>query len=112
MPAWSYLSSYDYGTPILGTFHGSDLLQVFYGILPNYASKSIQNYYANFVYNLNPNDAGGGTSTASKVAFNWPKWADKKQLANFFDDHASLLSDDFRSDSYNWIVSNTAVLHI
>ena len=38
VPSWSYLASYDYGTPILGTFHGSDLLQVFYGILPNDAS--------------------------------------------------------------------------
>jgi carboxylesterase type B len=39
VPTWSYLSSYDYGTPILGTFHGSDILQVFNGIVPNYASK-------------------------------------------------------------------------
>ena len=30
VPAWSYIASYDYGLPILGTFHGSDLLQVFY----------------------------------------------------------------------------------
>lgn len=33
VPSWSYLSSYDLGTPILGTFHGSDLLQVFFGTL-------------------------------------------------------------------------------
>jgi triacylglycerol lipase len=39
VPTWSYLASYDYGTPILGTFHGSDILQVFNGIVPNYASK-------------------------------------------------------------------------
>ena len=50
IPFWSYLSSYDYGTPILGTFHGSDVLQVFYGILPNYASQSIHSYYLSFVY--------------------------------------------------------------
>lgn len=31
VPSWSYLSSYNLGLPILGTFHGSDLLQVFYG---------------------------------------------------------------------------------
>jgi triacylglycerol lipase len=38
VPSWSYLASYDYGTPVLGSFHGGDILQVFYGILPNYAS--------------------------------------------------------------------------
>ncbi|KAH8885345.1 alpha/beta-hydrolase [Thozetella sp. PMI_491] len=112
VPAWSYLASYDFGTPILGTFHGSDLLQVFYGILPNYASKSIHNYYANFVYNMDPNNATGGTSTASKVSFSWPKWGDKKQLINFFSDHSELITDDFRSSSYNWIVNHVSALHI
>jgi carboxylesterase type B len=38
VPSWSYLASYDYGTPVLGSFHAGDILQVFYGILPNYAS--------------------------------------------------------------------------
>ncbi|KAH8697341.1 hypothetical protein BGW36DRAFT_359138 [Talaromyces proteolyticus] len=41
MPAWSYLSSYDYGTPVLGTLDSSDMMQVFNGILPNYAAKSM-----------------------------------------------------------------------
>lgn len=31
VPSWSYLSSYNIGLPVLGTFHGSDLLQVFFG---------------------------------------------------------------------------------
>ncbi len=112
VPAWSYLSSYDYGTPILGTFHGSDILQVFYGVLPDYASASIQNYYANFVYNLDPNNATGGTGKGSAVRMKWPQWSQGQQLMNFFNDDASLLSDNFRSDSYNWIISNMEVLHI
>ena len=29
IPSWSYLATYDHGTPILGTLHGTDLLQVF-----------------------------------------------------------------------------------
>ena len=112
VPSWSYLSSYDYGTPILGTFHGSDILQVFYGVLPDYASVSIQNYYANFVYNLDPNNATGGTGKASAVHMKWPQWSQGQQLMNFFNDDASLLSDNFRSDSYNWIIDNMEVLHI
>ncbi|KAL0468467.1 sterol esterase [Neurospora intermedia] len=112
VPAWSYLASYNFGTPILGTFHASDILQVFYGILPNYASKSIQSYYANFIYNLDPNDASGGTSSKSKVSQDWPQWQKERKLVQFFSDYAGYLADDFRSDSYNWIKANLDALHI
>lgn len=105
VPSWSYLSSYDYGTPILGTFHGSDLLQVFYGILPNYASSSIQTYYVNFVYNLDPNVGAGGYPS-------WPKWSADNQLMQFYNIASTLLKDDFRSTTYDWIVDNIAILHI
>ncbi|KAK4032435.1 Alpha/Beta hydrolase protein [Parachaetomium inaequale] len=113
VPAWSYLASYDQGTPIMGTFHGSDILQVFYGILPNYASKSIQSYYANFVYNQDPNNAGGGTSAKSKIAEDWPRWTGKeRKLINFFADRNGYLNDDFRSDAAGFIAANAGALHI
>ncbi|KAL1844482.1 hypothetical protein VTK73DRAFT_2444, partial [Phialemonium thermophilum] len=113
VPAWSYLASYDYGTPVLGTFHGSDLLQVFYGVLPNYASQAIQSYYVNFVYNLDPNDASGGASPGrSKVAMNWPQWGAGKKLMQFFSDGASLLDDNFRSKSYSWIYDHMTILYV
>ena len=113
VPSWSYLASYDYGTPILGTFHGSDLVQVFYGILPNAASRNIHSYYFNFVYNLNPNTATGGTSsTASKVSLNWPQWGAKNQLVQFYSQTSNLLADTFRASSFSWISKNIAVLHI
>lgn len=113
VPVWSYLASYDYGTPILGTFHGSDLLQVFYGVLPNYASKSIHSYYANFIYNLNPNDASGGTSSKSKVSETWPQWTSStRKLINFFANRNEFIKDDFRSDSAAFIRNNVNILHI
>ncbi|TPX11614.1 uncharacterized protein E0L32_007593 [Thyridium curvatum] len=104
VPSWSYLSSYDYGTPILGTLHGSDILQVFYGILPNYASRTIQGYYINFLYNLDPNV---GTSFMQ-----WPKWKEGQQLMNFFANKGALINDDFRQDSYEYIANNVAAFHI
>jgi len=104
VPSWSYLASYDYGTPILGTFHGSDLLQVFYGILPNYASASIHSYYFSFVYNLDPNTGSG--------YMNWPQWSAGQRLMNFYATSATLLVDDFRLDSYKVIVPNVASLYI
>lgn len=108
VPSWSYLSSYDYGTAYLGTFHGSDLLQVFYGIYDNYAANSIRTYYFNFLYNLDPNEGYGSYP-------DWPQWADTgngSQLAWFLADSQSQLTDDFRNDSYTYIVNNVAAFHI
>ncbi|KAK4145100.1 Alpha/Beta hydrolase protein [Dichotomopilus funicola] len=107
VPAWSYIASYDKGTPIMGTFHASDLLQVFFGVLPNYASKSIQGYYANFVYNLNPNDASGGTSAQSKIKEDWPQWRNStRQLMNFFPWRNDILKDDFRDAAARYLLTN------
>ncbi|KAL7624242.1 hypothetical protein AAE478_005801 [Parahypoxylon ruwenzoriense] len=106
VPSWSYLASYDYGTPILGTFHASDLLQVFYGILPNYASKAIQSYYISFVYNLDPNE---GTSSSFPK---WPQWKENNELMQFWNNKSNLLKDDFRSKSYKWISAHVDMLEI
>ncbi|KAH6723829.1 lipase [Leptodontidium sp. 2 PMI_412] len=104
VPSWSYLASYDYGTPVLGTFHGSDILQVFYGILPNYASRSIRSYYFSFVYNLDPN--------VGSTYRDWPQWSSGKQLMQFYATGALLLADNFRASSYNWILANAGSLRI
>ncbi|KAL7962355.1 alpha/beta-hydrolase [Trichoderma compactum] len=106
VPIWSYLSSYDYGTPFLGTFHASDIIQIFYGILPNNAMKSTRTYIFNFLYNLDPNVGVKGYA-------NWPKWTDNHQLMWFETANSqSLLADDFRDDSYQWIVKNKDVLRV
>ncbi|TLD28512.1 hypothetical protein PspLS_04013 [Pyricularia sp. CBS 133598] len=104
VPSWSYLSSYDYGTPIAGTFHGSDLLQVFYGILPNYASRTTVSYYTNFLYNLDPNEG--------VKAMYWPKWSDSQELMNFNANDAKLIPDNFRNASYNYLLSNFLSFYI
>ncbi|KLT38579.1 alpha/beta-hydrolase, partial [Cutaneotrichosporon oleaginosum] len=107
VPAWSYIASYNYGTPILGTFHGSDLLQVFFGILPNKASRDIQAYYSNFVYNLDPNNYSGGTNRLSRVIDNWPQWErGTKKLIQFYAHHFQPMIDDFRTDSEQILSSN------
>ncbi|KAL6411477.1 Lipase 5 [Ilyonectria robusta] len=106
VPVWSYLASYDFGTPILGTLHGSDILQVVFGLVPNHAMRSIRTYYFNFLYNLDPNEGVSGYDT-------WPEWKDAKELMWFKSaDSNDILDDDFRSDSYNWIAKNVDVLHI
>ncbi|KAJ4305938.1 hypothetical protein N0V90_001471 [Kalmusia sp. IMI 367209] len=104
VPSWSYLSSYDYGTPILGTFHGSDLLQVFYGVLPNNAAKSIRGYYLSFVYNLDPNKGND--------LDDWPQWSAGQQLKQFNANSNTLLKDDFRSDTADFLKANLAQFYI
>jgi carboxylesterase type B len=105
VPTWSYLSSYDYGTPILGTFHGSDILQVFYGILPDYSSLAFHSYYLSFVNTLNPN-------TNSKLYMNWPQWSEGNQLMNYYSSYAVLVDDNFRPEAYDFIIANEASFHI
>jgi carboxylesterase type B len=104
VPSWSYLASYDFGTPILGTFHGSDILQVFYGVLPNNAAKSIRGYYFSFVYNLDPNKGSGQDD--------WPQWSKGQQLKSFGPNSNSLLKDNFRSDSATFLKGNLGSFYI
>ncbi|EDU43055.1 PnbA Carboxylesterase type B [Pyrenophora tritici-repentis] len=104
VPSWSYLATYNYGTPILGTFHASDILQVFFGVLPNNAARTIRGYYFSFVYNMDPNVGSG--------LMNWPKWSEGKKLVNFGANSNSYLDDDFRSDTYDFLSNNVASLRV
>ncbi|KAF4121386.1 Carboxylesterase type B [Geosmithia morbida] len=105
-PSWSYLLSQNKGTPILGTFHASDLLQVFYGVNDNYAAKSMRSYFINFVYSLDPNGDGD-------TGFpDWPRWDEAHEMAHVSAGSSSILADNFREDSYNWIVDNLAILRL
>ncbi|KAI4940142.1 uncharacterized protein J4E92_001430 [Alternaria infectoria] len=104
VPSWSYLATYDFGTPILGTFHGSDILQVFNGILPNNAAKTIRGYYYSFVYNLDPNEGN--------TFMNWPKWSEGRKLINFGANKNSYLDDDFRGDTHEFLAQNVASLRV
>ncbi|KAI4906276.1 hypothetical protein J4E90_010749 [Alternaria incomplexa] len=104
VPSWSYLATYDFGTPILGTFHGSDILQVFNGILPNNAAKTIRGYYYSFVYNLDPNEGN--------TFMDWPKWSGGRKLINFGANKNSYLDDDFRGDTHDFLAQNVASLRV
>ncbi|KAK7431562.1 hypothetical protein QQZ08_001780 [Neonectria magnoliae] len=106
VPSWAYMGSYNQGTPILGTFHASDLIQVFYGIKDNYAARSIRSYYLNFVTSLDPNIGASGKYP------NWPQWKNGHKLMQFFADKATIINDDFRTDSYDWIAKNIGSLKI
>lgn len=128
-PTWSYLASYFHGSPSpldgtrasallsmlgisnfsellgeLGTSHASDILQMFYGIPDDYATKSCRSYYFNFLYNLDPNKGVKGYA-------NWPEWNHSRELMWFKTVSSNaILKDDFRAESYNWLLANGKVL--
>ena len=102
--SWSYLATYDHGTPILGTFHGSDILQVFNGILPNNAARSIRGYYYSFINDLDPN--------SNNDLDEWPQWSTGKQLQTFGAKNNSLQTDDFRDDSAAFLRENIVQFYI
>ncbi|KAK4504449.1 hypothetical protein PRZ48_005365 [Zasmidium cellare] len=101
--SWSYLSSYLYGTPILGTFHSSDLIFTF-GMLGdadvNPITDAIQTFLVSFV-NLDPNVLRGTREE-------WPMWNESEPtLLNFLAaGETKLVPDDFREESYQYLLGH------
>lgn len=108
IPCWSYLSSYFEGTPIMGTFHASDVVALFFNFnVPNTPSNSILNHYISFVHALDPN--------AHRTLFtlvNWPKWNDGRKLMNFRKLVNKVIPDDFRQEAYLFLKENAPKLRI
>jgi carboxylesterase type B len=70
VPAWSYLSSYLYGTPVLGSFHTTDVLGLLdeaLGLLSAEVIDSIQTYYISFIDHLDPNTPVKDPSAETKA---------------------------------------------
>lgn len=108
-PTWSYLSSYLYGTPVLGTFHATDIIYG-YGELGPAAvpTVSIQSYYIAFINNLDPNSLG---TTAPLI--NWPQYKNPgDNLLHFNQLNNDLLADNFRNDAYNYLKTSTSKFRV
>ncbi|PPJ50816.1 hypothetical protein CBER1_06504 [Cercospora berteroae] len=89
--SWTYLSTYLYGTPVLGTLHGSDIV-FYFGLLGdnNPITSRIQTYFLSFVNHLDPNTARG-----NQIA--WPEWTPtSRSMLNFQAAGNQLIKDDFR----------------
>jgi carboxylesterase type B len=106
--SWSYLNTYFYGTPVLGTFHGSDIL-VAYGTLvleAGLTTQVVQQYYISFVNDLDPNALG-----TSAPLIEWPQWTNASgnpQLVNFAAAGLSLTPDTFRSGASEYLSSHSS----
>jgi carboxylesterase type B len=100
VPFWSYLNSYYYGLPILGSSHGLDIISVFFGLAPGYATTAFREYYINFINHLDPNKG-----ISSSVAY-WPQWAENETIIQMFPDHSAYIKDDFRQPVLDMILPN------
>lgn len=107
-PAYTFLATYFYGTPDLGTFHASDLLYGFDEITnPLSDAKQVQHaYYLSFVNTLDPNNGTGDQYTV------WPQWTDDGREIIMMDNglQYDIGTDDFREESYQYLLENIALM--
>ncbi|KIY61021.1 alpha/beta-hydrolase [Cylindrobasidium torrendii FP15055 ss-10] len=81
---WSYAHKKLKGVPVLGSFHASDVLDV-------YGGGDLVDYLVHFATHLDPN---GANSTA------WPKWTSASpQLLSINDIGVTVIDDTFRQDA-------------
>ena len=102
LEAWSYMNSYFYGLPIIGTIHGSDIFHVLWGVPYDQATDTIRRYYLSFITHMDPN--------VDNDRPEWPTWESSNQLLWMFATSQTLRTDDFRQDSYEWIASHVPEL--
>ncbi|KAK3656298.1 hypothetical protein LTR56_002999 [Elasticomyces elasticus] len=101
VPAWSYLSTYFAGTPVLGTFHATDIVVDY--ITPGIPQTSVLTYYVSFVNKLDPN-----ASTTAAPLITWPKWTSSSPtLVNFAALGNSLIPDNFRQASSDYLATKS-----
>jgi carboxylesterase type B len=100
VPAWSYISTYFSGTPILGTFHATDILQLYFDLPSITAAASVHAYYVSFINYGNPN------SNLNTLLTPWPKYSTQNPLLlNIGALTNTILPDTFRQASYDVLVS-------
>ncbi|KAK3617880.1 hypothetical protein LTR56_025012 [Elasticomyces elasticus] len=106
VPAWSYLSTYFSGTPVLGTFHATDIVVDY--ITPSIPQQSVLTYYVSFVSKLDPN-----ALTTAAPLITWPKWtASSPKLVNFAALGNSLIPDNFRQASSDYLATKSSVFRV
>ncbi|KAL1857097.1 hypothetical protein Daus18300_010440 [Diaporthe australafricana] len=108
VPAWSYQATYGSGTPILGTYHSTDLPHLY--LETDDISKAMQDLYIAFVDCLDPNDYAD--STPSGFLTYWPTWQEDQQLLELGAESTRLVDDDARADSFEYIRAHLETLRL
>jgi carboxylesterase type B len=111
VPTWSYISSYLEGMPFLGTFHGSDVIETYFGLPFPLPANSIKCYYIGFINSLNPNEFVGDPVAIGTIE--WPQYnTSAPNLLNFQALANSIILDTFRESSYEYLLSNANIFEM
>ncbi|KIK61899.1 hypothetical protein GYMLUDRAFT_243065 [Collybiopsis luxurians FD-317 M1] len=97
-PIWSFINKRLKGLPILGSAHGTDLLNV-------YGSSDMTDFLIHFSTTLDPN---GHADTLFPRAFFWPEYSDPDfKMVQFNDnpfERLSISQDDYRRDGIEYLI--------
>jgi len=103
VPSWSYLSSYGQGTPLLGTYHGSEINVMFDQDTNSYATNALQSYFVAFIATMNPN-----TGVVGQIA--WPQYTTTSgvKLLHFLKNSNEIIADTFRAAAARVLSNNNS----
>lgn len=103
VPSYSYLATYYYGLPVLGTFHATDVLADYNNLASPVPVQSVQTYYISFANSLDPNSAG------VPGLLEWPLYdTSTRSLVNFEALDNVVMPDTFRSAAYDFLSTHTS----
>ncbi|KAB8437388.1 hypothetical protein FH972_025067 [Carpinus fangiana] len=95
VPAWSFLGTYLSGSPVLGTTHVADLLEIFGGIPVSQPVDAMRTYYTSFFNHMDPN-----AISSAATALEWPQYnTTTRPLMNYGAAENTITTDDFRQPS-------------
>ncbi|GAA5885925.1 hypothetical protein JCM16303_003029 [Sporobolomyces ruberrimus] len=94
-PTWAYSSRAFRNTPVIGSFHSSDVLSL-YGARPGAPGDEMRQRWIEFTYNLNPNVEG---------YIDWPEYKNNYTLLELTDSNSTTVTDDYRKEQMDYIIS-------
>ncbi|GAA5937079.1 uncharacterized protein JCM15063_000150 [Sporobolomyces koalae] len=94
-PTWSYASRAFNNTPLLGSFHSSDVLSL-YGARAGAPGPEMRQRWIQFAYSLNPNVEG---------YIDWPEYKNNLTLLEFTNSNSTTITDDYRKEQMDYIIS-------
>ncbi|KAF2811087.1 uncharacterized protein BDZ99DRAFT_462367 [Mytilinidion resinicola] len=108
MPTWSCLDTYGHGTLFVGTFHGSDVPNLF-EITQGEPQNSTQSYYISVVYTMNPNV---DTNVSLPRWPQWAQWGENEELLQFGAEENEVVTDTFGQESFEVIQEKLTELRL
>lgn len=108
VPAWSYRATYERGTPILGTYHSTDMPRLW--LQTDDVSTVIQGTYISFVHCLDPNYYAA--ANYNRYVTFWPPWQAGEQLLQLGVESTRLVGDNDTRTSFEYVRAHLESLRL